>query len=61
MLSKVYFSDLQWCSMVSHELGYHHNKIVCNTDLSSFGNLDEGQEFGHLQKRFFLSAAAIFV
>ena len=30
-------------------------------DLSSFGNLDERQEVGHLQKRFFLSAVAIFV
>ena len=32
-----------------------------DTGLSGFGNLDEGQELGHLQKRFFLSAAAIFV
>ena len=27
----VYFSDLQWCSMVSHELGsYHKKNCVCN-------------------------------
>ena len=25
----VYFSDLQWCCMVSHELGSYHKKIVC--------------------------------
>ena len=31
------------------------------TDLSSFGNLDEGQELGHLKKHFFLSTAAIYV
>ena len=34
--------------------------LVNIADLSSFGNLDEGQQLGHLQKRFFLSAAAIF-
>ena len=34
---------------------------VGDADLSSFGNLDAGQELGHLQKRFFLSAAALFV
>ena len=28
---RLYFSDLQWCSMVSHESGYHHEKNrVCN-------------------------------
>ena len=27
----MYFSDLQWCNLVSHELGYYHKKnCVCN-------------------------------
>ena len=27
----LYFIDLQWCSMVNHELGYQHEKNrVCN-------------------------------
>ena len=37
------------------------SRLAAGADLSSFGNLDEGQELGHLHKRFFFSAAAIFV
>ena len=35
--------------------------MALQSDLSSFGNSDAGQELEHLRKRFFLSAAAIFV
>ena len=36
----MYFSDLQWCCMVSHELGYHHKKIVCIIILGRERNLN---------------------